>query len=140
MKSNDRILKSKIQCLILGSTFYELCDLKQDIWPFSPILLMRLQVQTKSATMRIKYDNVSIWPGHASSILSWQVNYFKKCFHVWHSNKSSMSMLYSQNPLTFKKWVSYLWREILQLYEEPLKGSNFTDLVILVNLFSNLKD
>lgn len=54
-----------------------------------------------------------------------------KCFCVWHSSFISfMSILYSQNPLGIQKWVSRLWREMLQLCEEPLKGSNFTDLAI----------
>lgn len=49
----------KKQCLIPGSIFYELCDLKQDIWPFPPILLMRLEGPTKSVAVRSKCDNVS---------------------------------------------------------------------------------
>ena len=112
-----------------------------------PILLPRLKRPTKVVTVKIKCENVSKLYLRVQQVVyshnRHHMHYFFKVFSclTFQFYKSFMSMLYSQNPLGIQKWVSHLWREILQLCEEPLKGSNFTDLVISRNLsWSNSRD
>lgn len=67
---------------------FELCDYKQDVWLFCPIL-MRIKVPRESVLVRIKRDNLSEADGLVGQeIYSFnrnRIHFFLKCLHIWQS-------------------------------------------------------
>lgn len=64
---------------------FELCDYKQDIWLFSPIL-MRIKVPRESVIVRIKCDDLSKADGlvgqEVYSFSRNHIHFFLKCLHI----------------------------------------------------------
>ena len=64
---------------------FELCDYKQDIWLFCPIL-MRIKVPRESVIVRIKCDNLSkadgLWGKTYTLLIGTIFIFFLKCLHI----------------------------------------------------------